>query len=298
MQNEMQITETNIGRPTIDVAFEKERPALSGREAKKPTGGVRVKSVALPTEHGGWGLSLEPVLLGLIVAPSLAGIGLMIAAVGAFLARQPLKILAADRRHGKRFARTPVAERFLLLYASIAALGFALALLTAKQNFLLPLIIAAPLALVQLVYDSLGRSRALAPELAGGCAMASVAAAAAIAGGWSAAPAFGLWTILALRVAPTVIYIRARLQKMHGKDVSMPFALYINALAACIAFALAYFKIIPFLSAAILALLFVRAAFGLYFPREGATPKRIGFAELAYGCALVIATALGYFFSL
>ena len=31
---------------------------------------VRVKTVALPNEHGGWGLLLEPVALGLLVVPS------------------------------------------------------------------------------------------------------------------------------------------------------------------------------------------------------------------------------------
>jgi hypothetical protein len=32
-----------------------------------------VRLVALPAEHGGWGLLLEPIALGLAVAPSLAG---------------------------------------------------------------------------------------------------------------------------------------------------------------------------------------------------------------------------------
>src|SRR5665213_893101 len=32
-----------------------------------------LRAVAMPTEHGGWGLTAEPVLLGLIVAPSIAG---------------------------------------------------------------------------------------------------------------------------------------------------------------------------------------------------------------------------------
>jgi hypothetical protein len=31
------------------------------------------RMVAVPSEHGGWGLTFEPVLLGLIVNPSWAG---------------------------------------------------------------------------------------------------------------------------------------------------------------------------------------------------------------------------------
>ncbi|MDX2007394.1 MAG: hypothetical protein SFU83_19325 [Meiothermus sp.] len=30
---------------------------------------VPLRSVALPNEHGGWGFTLEPILLGLLVAP-------------------------------------------------------------------------------------------------------------------------------------------------------------------------------------------------------------------------------------
>ena len=38
------------------------------RTARSP-----LRAVAVPSEHGGWGLTAEPVLLGLIVAPSAAG---------------------------------------------------------------------------------------------------------------------------------------------------------------------------------------------------------------------------------
>ena len=33
-----------------------------------------LRSVAVPTEHGGWGLTAEPVVLGLAVAPSAAAL--------------------------------------------------------------------------------------------------------------------------------------------------------------------------------------------------------------------------------
>ena len=45
-----------------------------------------LRSVALPTEHGGWGLTLEPVLLGLLVAPSVAGLAIGGAAFLVFVA--------------------------------------------------------------------------------------------------------------------------------------------------------------------------------------------------------------------
>src|SRR3954463_11180737 len=98
------------------VDFERESGTAATRGAN--SNGVRVKTIALPTEHGGWGITLEPVVLGLLVAPTPAGVGLALATIGAFLARHPFKIVAGDRRRGRRFPRTPVAERFTILYST------------------------------------------------------------------------------------------------------------------------------------------------------------------------------------
>ena len=40
----------------------------------------------MPAEHGGWGLTLEPVLAGLLISPSVQGVLLGVAAVLTFLA--------------------------------------------------------------------------------------------------------------------------------------------------------------------------------------------------------------------
>src|SRR5205814_1808580 len=126
----------------------------------------------------------------------------------------------------RRFARTPVAERFALAYATISLLSFMLALKTSSTVFLLPLLMAAPFALIQLIYDARGRSRKLWPELSGATAMAAVAAAVALAGGWHIAPALTLWLLLvAVRVVPSILYVRARLQKNHGAQHSIAPAL-------------------------------------------------------------------------
>jgi len=53
------------------------------------------RSVVIPSEHGGWGLTLEPALLGLLVAPTLAGLASAGAALLAFVARTPIKIVSS-----------------------------------------------------------------------------------------------------------------------------------------------------------------------------------------------------------
>ncbi|HRO23471.1 MAG TPA: YwiC-like family protein, partial [Promineifilum sp.] len=47
---------------------------------KTKTRSVSFKSVALPAEHGSWSLVSEPIVLGMLVAPTWAGLALVIAA--------------------------------------------------------------------------------------------------------------------------------------------------------------------------------------------------------------------------
>ena len=261
-------------------------------------GGVRLRTVALPTEHGGWGITLEPVLLGLLVAPSWAGAGLALATVCAFLARHPFKIVAGDRRRGRRFARTPYAERFALAYAAGAAAGLALALYAASDYaFLLPLAAAAPLAAAQLWYDAAGRSRGLLPELAGSVAMGSVAASLAAAGGAGWPLALGLWALLAARFVPAILYVRARLAELHGKRMERWPSLLAHALAHALVVALAVYGFLPWLAVVLTAVLFARAAYG-FARRWPSTAKRVGFAEIAFGALTVAAAAFGVAFGM
>jgi hypothetical protein len=90
-------------------------------------GPVPWKAVALPTEHGGWGLLGEPVVLGLVLAPSASGACLGLAALAGFLSRHPLRLVFMDRRRGVRYPRTALAERFFAGYALAALLLLAAA---------------------------------------------------------------------------------------------------------------------------------------------------------------------------
>ena len=257
--------------------------------------GVRLRSVALPVEHGGWGLALEPVALGLCVAPGVPGLFLGVATVAAFLTRHPLKIVAGDRRRGRRFPRTPVAERFTLAYAAVALVSFVFALMTAPTVFLLPLALAAPFAAVQLVYDAKGRSRELLPELSGATAMASAAAAIALAGGLKLAPALALWALLAAaRVVPSILYVRARLRINHGQSPAISSSLATHAAGVALAFALAWAGVAPALAVVAASLLLVRAAYALSRLCPPLTAKQVGFSEIGFGVINVLVLALGY----
>jgi hypothetical protein len=261
--------------------------------------GVRVKTVALPVEHGGWGLLLEPIVLGFAVAPSIAGAFLALAAIGAFLARHPFKLCITDWRHGRRYPRTTLAARFIILYCIVSTIGLMAAINMATDNkFLLLLPAAVPLAVVQLIYDGKGQSRSLLPELAGSSAMAAIAASIALAGGLSSGLALGLWTVLAARAVTSILYVRARLSVLHGNPASPISVLNLHVAALAIVTALAYKQLVPRLAIVAILILLLRATYGLLKDHRPVTARYIGFYEIGYGALTVLALAIGYHFGL
>ena len=126
---------------------------------------VRLRPIALPTEHGGWALVGAPILLGLWVAPSVSGACLGVASLAVFLARQPAGLALGDWRRGRRYPRTAWAAGFALGYVLVALSAFACAWVTARGAFWLPLALAAPLALAG------GPAGAIAGVLAWGVGM-------------------------------------------------------------------------------------------------------------------------------
>jgi YwiC-like protein len=175
------------------------------------------RSVAVPSEHGGWGLTLEPVLLGLFVAPSWAGVAIGAAGFVAFLVRTPLKLVLVDRWRHRWLPRTRVAawiaggELAVLVGSCVAAI------LVAGWSWLVPAVVAAPLVGVELWFDMRSRSRRLVPELAGAIGIGSVAAAIAVAGGESAHLAVGLWAVIAARAVASIPFARVQIDRLrHG----------------------------------------------------------------------------------
>ena len=155
---------------TASAAAVSPSPARVGRSA--------LRSIAVPTEHGGWGLTAEPVVLGLAVAPSIAGLCLGSAAIVAFLARTPLRVVLVDRHRNRDLDRTGLARRVLLVEVAVIVALVAGAAVTATATFWWPAAIAAPLVATELWFDTRSRSRRLVPELAGTYGICSVAAIA------------------------------------------------------------------------------------------------------------------------
>jgi YwiC-like protein len=236
----------------------------------------------------------EPLLLGLLVAPSWAGAGIAVAAVGAFLARHPLKLALADWHRRQRYPRTAVAERFVLIYGAVTAAGLALAAAGGTPGWWWPLAVAAPLALAQLAYDASHQGRRLLPELLGGVALGSVAAAEMRAADLPLAAALAAWVLLAAKATATVVYVRARLRCDRGLAPNRAGAVAAHAGAFVLAATLALGAQAPWLATAAFALLLARSLHGLSRFHRRVRAQVVGVQEIAYGFSFVLVVALGY----
>jgi len=254
---------------------------------------VRLRSVALPVEHGGWGLLFEPILLGLLLAPSLAGLFVSASAAAAFLARHPFKLAMTDWHRKRAMRRTVLAKRFAIVYASLSIVSLALALRTSGEEFLLPLVFAAPIAIVQLSYDSVGKSRALVAELSGSLSTGALATAIAICGGWPRPLAAVLWVLIAARSVPTILYLRARLRLLRHKPASTRITILAHLLAVVVTLVLVWEQVAPWLALLAIVILLIRACAGLRSVMP-ITPQRLGVRELLFGVFTVVAVAIGY----
>jgi hypothetical protein len=275
------------------------RPASFTTEPAPPRraaalGPVAWKAVALPTEHGGWGLLGEPIVLGLVLAPAAAGACLALSAGAAFLARHPLRLVFLDRRRGVRYPRTALAERFFAGYALAATALLALALALAPAAFWPALVAAAPIALASLAYDVFGRSREALPEAMGAVALSGACAAIALAGGAPAPVAFAAWVLLALRSAGSVLYVRARIRLDRGLPAGPGLVLAGHAAALALVTAMATARVAPWLAVVAFAVLLARAGWGLSRRRRPVRPRQLGLRELGYGVLTLVLVSVGY----
>lgn len=250
------------------------------------------RSVAIPTEHGGWGLTLEPVLLGLVLAFSWAGLAIGLAAFVAFLVRTPLKLAVVDRRRMRSLPRTRLAARIAAVELGLLGALGASALWSAGFQWLVPVIIATPLVAVELWFDIRSRSRRLVPELAGAIGISAVAASITLAGGASWRLAVASWMILAARAVASIPYVRTQIVRTRRGSSPLRSTDLFQLLGATIGFAAVAVSTKTLVGAVAVAVL--AGAQAMTLRRTHIPPvKVIGLRQMAGGLAVVAATAIG-----
>ena len=261
---------------------------------ERPAPRIRLRTIAFPVEHGGWGFLAEPVLLGLLVAPSWAGLTIGLSTVAAFLVRHPAKLYWRNRHRLNLSPRFRIARRFAVGYILVAGVALAVAVRLAGWEPLIPFLVLAPALAVYAAYDASNQTRRLLPELVAPMGLAASAPAIAIAGGWSWPAAAALWLILQLRAIPSILYVRARLRLERGEEIDRRPSSYSHLAAFATGAALWAVELGPLLTVTFLVILLLRAGQGLSPGRKPAKAKQVGFSELAFGLGYVLATVIGF----
>jgi YwiC-like protein len=247
--------------------------------------------VAVPSEHGGWGLTLEPVLLGLAVAPSLAGGALGVAAFLVFLLRTPVKLVLVDVWRHRWLDRSSVALRFALAESVALAVLVGFAVRTSGWSWLAPVAVAAPLVGVELWFDVRSRGRRLVPELCGAIGIAASAAVIVLAAGRSGTLAAGVWLVHAARSVGAIPFVRVQLARWRrgvastvSSDALQAGSVAVGALAVAIERRM----LVGLIGLAALA-----GGQTLWVRRPPVAAKVLGLRQMMMGLALVAVTAAG-----
>ena len=251
-----------------------------------------LRSVAVPSEHGGWGLTLEPILVGAIIAPTATSVCLGGAAILAFLARTPLKVLLVDTHRGRHRPRTRTAAVVATFEILAATVLVALALATASAPFWWPAVVAGPLVAVELWFDMRSRSRRLAPELCGAVGIAAIAAAAILANGEPTKVAIAVWLVLAARAVAAVIMVRNQVRCLHGRS-SQPAAVITGDVTALVVVSVAVVVEPVVLLGAIAVASTVVAQHLLHRLAPTGRAVVLGLRQSGFGLVVAIATAAG-----
>ena len=245
----------------------------------------------MPSEHGGWGLTLEPVLLGLLVAWSSAGVALGIAAFTAFLVRTPAKLVAVDLRRQRWLDRSRLALKIAAAELFVLGAAVAAAILLAGWSWVVPVVVAAPLVAVEMSFEIRSRARKLVPELCGAIAVAAVVGSIVIAAGRSSGLAAGVWLVLAARATGAIPFVRVqilRLRRGTGPvwqgDLAQGCAIALAAIAV-----IADRRLLPGLAAIVV----LAGAQYVWLRRAPIPAKQTGLRQMAMGVALVAVTAAG-----
>jgi hypothetical protein len=184
--------------------------------AAKPNPWIK-RHIALPTDHGSWVFLLSPLIIGLFAGGSLspASFFLILAALAAFLIRQPVTIMV-KAWSGRRSSRDLPAARFwAVVYAALGLVGLAGLIVLGYGWVLLLALPGAPVFAWHLYLVSKRQERRQALiEVVGSGVLALAAPAACWVGAGRPIP-LGWWLFFLVwaQSAASIVYAYLRLEQ-------------------------------------------------------------------------------------
>ena len=246
--------------------------------------------MVLPKEHGSWSLAFEPVALGLLAAPSKAGIPLAMSACAVFFLRRPLKLLLQTKPDPRR----PLAAFCVGILMLLATAGLAFAARFGGAAQLWPLIPAACAGAFFVWFDAQNEGREGAAEITGATSFALLPAVFASLAGWRWESSLALAAVMLARSLPTVLLVRALLRRAKDQAFATAPVLLAAVFSTGILFWLAGLSLMPLLAVATSVLLLARAIWYLSPNHPRLSAQQLGFVESILGAAAVVTAAIGW----
>lgn len=250
------------------------------------------KQIFLPQDHGSWVFVFSPLLVGLFAAGrfTFTSLSLIIAAIAAFLIRQPITI--AVKAYSGRRAKSdlPAAQFWIVLYVLLILVAL-LGLIRAGFTFLLLLTIpAAPVFAwhLWLVTRRDERGQINVEIIATGVLSLAAPAAYWVGLGRYDSAGWWLWLLVWFQTAASIVYAYLRLEQrdwaegLGGNELWMKgaraFAYTTFNLAAV--FTLGILSILPRFLFLSYLIQWIETLWGIFHPAIRWKPTRIGVRQL------------------
>jgi hypothetical protein len=250
------------------------------------------KQIYLPQDHGSWVFILSPILIGLFAGKgfSFAALSLVIAAMAAFLMRQPVTI-AVKAYSGRRSKDDLPAARFWIIAYGLIVLLALIALVA--QGFLFVLYLAVPGIPVfawhlWLVSRREERRQAGVEIVATGALSLAAPATYWVGIGHYDPTGWWLWILVWMQTAASIVYAYLRLEQREWKSTPNRWTRF---RAGWRAYAYTSFNLVSSLALGMLGVLprflftpyllqWIEAIWGIDHPAVGWKPTRIGIRQL------------------
>jgi hypothetical protein len=266
------------------------------------------KHIALPSDHGSWVFLLSPLLIGLFIGGrwTVASIFLIIAALAAFLMRQPLGIIVKVYS-GRRSRRDlPSAWFWVVVYASISLLAVIGLIL---QGFAYLLMLAIPGIFVfswhmYLISKRAERRQAGVEVVASGVLALTAPAAYWIGIGTYNLTGWLLWILIWAQSAASIVYAYLRLEQRQltsvpdkQKRLKMGRrSLLYSTFNLITTFMLSLLRITPPLLPLAYMVQWLETLWGLFKPAIGVKPTLIGLRQLAISTIYTLLFIVTWYF--
>jgi len=250
------------------------------------------KQLFLPQDHGSWVFILSPLLIGLCAGRnfSYASLNFIVAAMAAFLIRQPITI-AIKARSGRRAKDDlPSASLWVFFYGALILVAVLSLILAGFEDILYLAIPAAPVFAWHLWLVSRREERRQPGVEIVATGVLSLAAPAAywVGIGHYDSSGWWLWILIWMQTAASIVYAYLRLEQREQTEIQARSEMWKMGLRAMM---YTSFNLASSLSLGLLAILpsfifipfllqWIETLWGITHPAIGWKPTRIGIRQL------------------